>query len=132
MTVQIELIASRETAAGLLSRNPSNRTLKNKDLGIRQGPSRLRDSPSSSARYRSADITNKKSFLRVNFSNNLVDAYLEMRPLFFAAARPMNVEWKIKPYFGVLPLKLSNIFAPTTPHLLHLPRSTSTTEYLLR
>lgn len=26
-----------------------------------------------------------------------------MRPLFLAAARPMKVEWKIKPYLGVLP-----------------------------
>jgi len=25
-----------------------------------------------------------------------------MRPLFFAAALPMNVEWKMRPYFGVL------------------------------
>mmetsp|Transcript_83872 Transcript_83872/g.234054 ORF Transcript_83872/g.234054 Transcript_83872/m.234054 type:complete len:254 (-) Transcript_83872:494-1255(-) len=27
-----------------------------------------------------------------------------MRPLFFCCARPMNVEWKISPYFGVFPL----------------------------
>ena len=27
-----------------------------------------------------------------------------MRPLFLAAARPMKVEWKMSPYFGVLPL----------------------------
>lgn len=26
-----------------------------------------------------------------------------MRPLFLAAARPMKVEWKINPYFGVFP-----------------------------
>jgi hypothetical protein len=30
-------------------------------------------------------------------------SYREMRPLFLAAARPMNVEWKINPYLGVLP-----------------------------
>lgn len=30
-----------------------------------------------------------------------------MRPLFLAAARPMNVEWKIRPYFGVFPLVFS-------------------------
>eukprot|EP00966_Prymnesium_polylepis_P227217 5257855-Prymnesium_polylepis.1 len=30
-----------------------------------------------------------------------------MRPLFFAAARPMNVEWKMRPYLGVLPRVLS-------------------------
>ena len=28
----------------------------------------------------------------------------EMRPLFFWPARPMNVEWKMSPYLGVLPL----------------------------
>lgn len=28
--------------------------------------------------------------------------YREMRPLFFAPARPMNVEWKMMPYLGVL------------------------------
>lgn len=28
--------------------------------------------------------------------------YLEMRPLFLIPARPINVEWKSKPYFGVL------------------------------
>ena len=26
-----------------------------------------------------------------------------MRPLLEAAARPMNVEWKMRPYLGVLP-----------------------------
>ena len=30
-----------------------------------------------------------------------------MRPLFLAFARPMNDEWKIRPYFGVLPFVLS-------------------------
>ena len=30
-----------------------------------------------------------------------------MRPLFRACALPMNEEWKIKPYLGVLPLVLS-------------------------
>jgi len=30
-----------------------------------------------------------------------------MRPLFFAAAREMKVEWKMSPYLGVLPLVLS-------------------------
>lgn len=32
-----------------------------------------------------------------------------MRPLFFADARPMNVEWKRRPYFGVL-AKKNNLF----------------------
>ena len=27
----------------------------------------------------------------------------EIRPLFFDPARPMNDEWNISPYFGVLP-----------------------------
>ena len=34
---------------------------------------------------------------------HLFARYLEMRPLFLAAARPMNVEWKMSPYLGVLP-----------------------------
>ena len=38
---------------------------------------------------------------------HLLAKNLEMRPLFFAAARPMKEEWKIKPYFGVLPLFFS-------------------------
>lgn len=35
---------------------------------------------------------------------HLFARYREMRPLFLAAARPMKVEWKMSPYFGVLPL----------------------------
>lgn len=34
---------------------------------------------------------------------HLFARYLEMRPLFLAAARPMKVEWKMSPYLGVLP-----------------------------
>lgn len=34
---------------------------------------------------------------------HLLAKYLEMRPLFFAPARPMKVEWKMSPYLGVLP-----------------------------
>lgn len=34
---------------------------------------------------------------------HLFARYLEMRPLFLAAARPMKVEWKMRPYLGVLP-----------------------------
>lgn len=34
---------------------------------------------------------------------HLLARYREMRPLFLAAARPMKVEWKMRPYFGVLP-----------------------------
>merc|ERR1719440_294862 len=34
---------------------------------------------------------------------HLFARYLEIRPLFFCWARPMNEEWKIKPYLGVLP-----------------------------
>jgi hypothetical protein len=33
---------------------------------------------------------------------HLLAKYLEMRPLFLIPARPMKVEWKSKPYFGVL------------------------------
>jgi len=39
-----------------------------------------------------------------------------MRPLFFCLARPMNEEWKIRPYLGVLPLVFSALRAP--PSLL--------------
>jgi len=35
---------------------------------------------------------------------HLLARYLEILPLFLAYALPMNVELKIKPYFGVLPL----------------------------
>ena len=35
---------------------------------------------------------------------HLFARYWEMQPLFLAAAWPMNVEWKIRPYFGVLSL----------------------------
>lgn len=34
---------------------------------------------------------------------HLLARYLEIRPLFLAAARPMKVEWKMSPYLGVLP-----------------------------
>lgn len=34
---------------------------------------------------------------------HLLARYREMRPLFFAPARPMKVEWKMSPYLGVLP-----------------------------
>lgn len=34
---------------------------------------------------------------------HLFARYLETRPLFFAPARPINEEWKIRPYFGVFP-----------------------------
>ena len=35
---------------------------------------------------------------------HLLAKYLEMRPLFFCLALPMKEEWKMSPYFGVLPL----------------------------
>merc|ERR1719421_2674657 len=35
---------------------------------------------------------------------HLFAKYREILPLFFCWARPMNDEWKIKPYFGVFPL----------------------------
>lgn len=34
---------------------------------------------------------------------HLFAKYLEIRPLFFLFARPINDEWKMSPYFGVLP-----------------------------
>jgi hypothetical protein len=34
---------------------------------------------------------------------HLLAKYLDMRPLFLSPARPINVEWKSNPYFGVLP-----------------------------
>lgn len=41
---------------------------------------------------------------------HLFARYLEMRPLFLAAARPMKVEWKIRPYLGVFPLVFRALF----------------------
>merc|ERR1712061_853462 len=40
-------------------------------------------------------------------NEHLFAKYLEMRPLFFAWARPMKVEWNLNPYFGVFPLVFS-------------------------
>mmetsp|Transcript_23949 Transcript_23949/g.40163 ORF Transcript_23949/g.40163 Transcript_23949/m.40163 type:complete len:120 (+) Transcript_23949:2856-3215(+) len=34
---------------------------------------------------------------------HLFARYRDIRPLFFAPALPMKVEWKIRPYLGVLP-----------------------------
>ena len=34
---------------------------------------------------------------------HLLARYLEILPLFLAPARPMNDEWKMRPYLGVLP-----------------------------
>jgi hypothetical protein len=34
---------------------------------------------------------------------HLLAKYHDMLPLFLSPARPMNVEWKGNPYFGVLP-----------------------------
>lgn len=34
---------------------------------------------------------------------HLFAKYLEIRPLFLVPARPINDEWNIRPYFGVLP-----------------------------
>ncbi len=36
---------------------------------------------------------------------HLLARYLEILPLFFAPALPMNEEWKIRPYLGVFPDK---------------------------
>lgn len=33
--------------------------------------------------------------------------------MFLAAARPMNVEWKMRPYFGVFPLVFSALIHRT-------------------
>ena len=33
---------------------------------------------------------------------HLFARYREIRPLFFVPARPIYVEWKMRPYFGVL------------------------------
>mmetsp|Transcript_12147 Transcript_12147/g.28515 ORF Transcript_12147/g.28515 Transcript_12147/m.28515 type:complete len:231 (-) Transcript_12147:84-776(-) len=38
---------------------------------------------------------------------HLLARYRDIRPLFLADARPMNDEWKMRPYLGVLPLVLS-------------------------
>lgn len=38
---------------------------------------------------------------------HLFARYREMRPLLRCFARPIKVEWKMRPYLGVLPLVLS-------------------------
>jgi len=53
---------------------------------------------------------------------HLLARYREIRPLFFVAARPMKVEWKIKPYFGVL-VRVFNA--------LHTTKQTDTIWHLL-
>ena len=47
--------------------------------------------------------TSEKQLIREAILH-LFARYREMRPMFLAAARPMKVEWKMSPYFGVLPL----------------------------
>ena len=37
---------------------------------------------------------------------HLLARYLEIRPLFLGPARPMKVEWNIRPYLGVFPFVL--------------------------
>lgn len=45
---------------------------------------------------------------------HLFARYLEMRPLFLAAARPIKVEWKMRPYLGVLPRVFKALRGNTT------------------
>ena len=47
------------------------------------------------------DVPEKQSIL--DAIEHLLAKYLEILPLFFAPARPMKVEWNIRPYFGVFP-----------------------------
>jgi len=46
-------------------------------------------------------VSEKQSIL--DAMEHLLARYLEMRPLFFAPAFPMNEEWKMRPYLGVFP-----------------------------
>ena len=49
---------------------------------------------------------------------HLFAKYLEIRPLFLAPARPMNEEWKMSPYFGVLPFFLSALRGNIVPNVI--------------
>lgn len=48
---------------------------------------------------------------------HLLARYREMRPLFLAAARPMKVEWKMRPYLGVFPRVLRALGGGDTARL---------------
>lgn len=48
---------------------------------------------------------------------HLLARYREMRPLFLAAARPMKVEWKMRPYLGVFPRVLRALSGGDTARL---------------
>ena len=50
--------------------------------------------------------------------------YREMRTLFLAAARPMKVEWKMSPYFGVLPLVFKALGEEYSAEILRSETST--------
>lgn len=50
-------------------------------------------------------LPEKQSILEA--MEHLFAKYLEMRPLFLVPARPMNDEWKMRPYLGVFPFFFS-------------------------
>mmetsp|Transcript_107571 Transcript_107571/g.286257 ORF Transcript_107571/g.286257 Transcript_107571/m.286257 type:complete len:329 (-) Transcript_107571:374-1360(-) len=55
---------------------------------------------------KTVDASSEKLSMR-EAREHLLARYREMRPLFFCCARPMKVEWKMRPYFGVLPFVFS-------------------------
>lgn len=69
---------------------------------------------------------------------HLLARYLEMRPLFLAAARPIKVEWKMRPYLGVLPRVFKALCGNNRFHVQHEKKSmqsvsqTSTTRFNLK
>lgn len=56
---------------------------------------------------------------------HLLARYLEIRPLFLAAARPMKVEWKMSPYLGVFPRVLRALRKHSLFHIHNLQVSSN-------
>ena len=82
----------------------------------------------ASAWLQMVTIPEKQSILEA--IEHLFAKYLEMRPLFEVAARPMKEEWKMRPYFGVFPLFFRALQGEITQNytffrLLLLPRESS-------
>lgn len=61
---------------------------------------------------------------------HLFARYLEMRPLFLAAARPIKVEWKMRPYLGVLPRVFRALGKHHPLHIKSMMNDPPTTETL--
>lgn len=61
---------------------------------------------------------------------HLLARYREMRPLFLAAARPMKVEWKMRPYLGVFPRVLRALGGGGGTRLVSQSKLTGSKEFI--